>query len=176
MPTPTARERRTSATSRGPRAGVGAGFRCCACRSGAPTLPPPGAGPRGLADRPPDAPPARRWVDLHHGLNRGAPAATPGDGQPGKEISGRSRPAFMGLGLGSAQARARNELTPEHGVARGVREALAEVERVRHEQAQSSVRGAQERQGCARWRSQPEGPRPRAARPLARNEPAGEPK
>lgn len=43
---------------------------------------------------------------------------------------------------------------------------------MRNEQAQPSARGAQERQGCAGWRSQPEGPKPGAARPRARNEPA----
>lgn len=65
-----------------------------------------------------------------------------------------------------------------HGGGRGAGEARAgpaEAERVRDEQAKPTARGAQERQGCAGWRSQPEGPKPGAARPLARNEPAGAP-
>ena len=81
-------------------------------------------------------------------------------------------------GVREALAERRRAGVSRHGGVgvRGAGEGRAgpvKAERVRNEQAEPSARGAQERQGCAGWRSQPEGPKPGAARPRARNEPAG---
>lgn len=112
--------------------------------------------------------------------------------------SGRLRPAFMGFGWGwSVRRRVRGtslrrsmglgeacaKRWPNQSVrasagtlGSGAGEARAgpvEAERVRNEQAEPSARGAQERQGCAGWRSQPEGPKPGAARPAGEERAGG---